>query len=227
VNWPWIYPCAPRLPDADDVEGHVNPDGDEQADDLLFVESFRNVTKVPRDFSKARKRPRPITDVTTVLVHQTAVTGGFGVSRRLLRQHDGDAAEARQARYRRTPYHGLYSPRDRASIVQWPAWVYGYHGNGANRYSVGWAYDGKLPGDELDAEGARESLRHFVECMREAGAPLLYVEAHRQHSDQRGGDPGEQIWREVVRPLFDELGLEERPTHTTGPGLELPNSWRE
>lgn len=226
-----IGPTA--LTDEDRVEGHHNPDDDgtgELLDDdegMLFVETFRTITSVPRGFSRGRKRPRPLSMVHTVLVHQTAVGGGFGLSERLLEQHRGEVFAARQARYRDTPYHGLYSPTDRASIVQWPAWVNSFHGNGGNNYSVGWAYDGKLPGDVLDLHGARSALRHFVTAMREAGAQLRYVEAHRQHSNQRGGDPGVGIWSLVVRPLLEELGLEERPEHVTGTGQTLPDEWRK
>ncbi|PRQ03220.1 hypothetical protein [Enhygromyxa salina] len=220
------------LGDEDKVEGHHNPGahgaGELEPDDegMLFVESFRNVTSVPRGFTRGRNRPRPLSLVTTVVIHQTAVGGGFGLSARLLARHQGQAFSARQDRYRDTPYHGVYSPIDRASVVQWPAWVHSFHGNGANDYSVGWAYDGKLPGDVLDLHGARSALRHFVTAMREVGVGLRYVEAHRQHSNQRGGDPGAGIWSLVVRPLLDELGLEERADHTTGSGLKLPSDWR-
>jgi hypothetical protein len=222
------------LPDEDKVEGHYHPHiegadpveaADDDDDSMLFVESFRTVTSVPRGFSKGRKRPRLLSTVDTVLIHQTAVSGGFGVSERLLARHRGEPFVARQARYRDTPYHGVYSPIDRASIVQWPGWVHSFHGNGGNEYSVAWAYDGKLPGDVLDLNGARSALRHFVFAMREAGASLRYIEAHRQHSNQRGADPGVEIWSLVVRPLLAELGLQERATHTTGSGLALPDDW--
>ena len=211
------------------VEGHEHPaEGDEDREDeadMLFVESFRTVTSVPRSFKKGRRRPRAVSTVTTVVVHQTDVEGGFGVSKRLREGHGGDVQAARRVRYRDTPYHGVYAPQDRASIVQWPAWAYTFHGNGGNREGVGWAYDGSFPGDELDAGGARAALRHFVIAMRDAGAPLRYVEAHRQHADDRGRDPGERIWREVVMALLDELDLELQPKRTTGGGRSLPSSW--
>lgn len=217
------------LPEEDRVAGHVNDDDDDPyvGDDagMLFVESYRNVTSVPRKFEKARTRPRSLADVDSIVIHQTAVAGGFDVSSRLLEHHRGDAFAARQARYRDTPYHGLFSAKDHASIIQWPAWVHSFHGNKANATSVGWAYDGKLPGDELDIPGARAALRHFVIAMREAGATLRFVEAHRQHAAQRALDPGVQIWTQIVRPLLPELMLEERAARTTGTGLALPHEW--
>jgi hypothetical protein len=206
-------------PDFDD-----RPDDDDEAG-VIFVETYRSISVLPRGFEKARKRPRTLELVDTIVVHQTAVAGGFDVSARVLDRHNGHEAEARQSRYRETPYHGLYSPKDKASIVQWPAWAHTYHGNKANATSVGWAYDGRFPGDELTLPGARAALRHFVRAMRSAGAPLRYIEAHRQHSANRAGDPGPEIWSRLVRPLLRELDLQERATRTTGTGLTLPPDW--
>lgn len=221
-------PAVAELEAEDRVEGHVNDDGEGlDADDvgMIFIESYRVVTSIPRGFEKARKLPRALELVDTIVVHQTAVAGGFGVSQRLLERHRGHECEARQTRYRQTPYHGLYSPKDKASIVQWPAWAYTFHGHKANATSVGWAYDGQLPGDELALPGARAALRHFVKTMRAAGAPLRYIEAHRQHSADRAADPGVEIWSLIVRPLLAELGLQERAKRTTGTGLALPPDW--
>jgi hypothetical protein len=229
-GWLGNYSAAVHeLDEEDRVEGHVNNDSDDdphEADDagMIFVETYRNVTSVPRGFEKARARPRSLVDVDTVVIHQTAVGGGFAVSKRLLEQHR-DECLARQVRYRATPYHGLFSPRDRASIIQWPAWAHTFHGHKSNATSVGWAYDGMVPGDELDLVAARAALRHFVTAMREAGASLRYVEAHRQHSADRALDPGVEIWTKLVRPLLAEVGLEERAEHTTGTGLALPAEW--
>lgn len=213
--------------DAEDrVEGHVNTDDSDAGDDdgVLFVETYRNVTNVPRGFAKARPRPRSLAAVDTIVIHQTAVGGGFAVSKRMVDQHR-DEFRARQVRYRDTPYHGLFSPRDRASIIQWPGWAHTFHGHKSNETSVGWAYDGALPGDELDLLGASAALRHFVTAMREAGVPLRYVEAHRQHSADRALDPGVEIWTKLVRPMLAQVGLEERSTRTTGTGLALPADW--
>lgn len=227
-GWLHNHSAAVHVLDQEDrVDGHVNADDDsDEGDDagMVFVETYRTVTNVPHGFEKARKRPRSLMGVDTIVVHQTAVGGGFAVSKRMLERH-GDEFRARQIRYRDTPYHGLFSPRDRASIIQWPAWVHTFHGHKANTSSVGWAYDGKLPGDAIDLLGARAALRHFVIAMREAGAPLRYVEAHRQHAAQRALDPGVEIWTQIVRPLLADVGLEERSARTTGTGLTLPADW--
>lgn len=211
----------------DQDESHCNPDEDDEgnADEptVEYIESFRTVSQLPDGF-KGRRVRRDVKDVVALVVHQTAVSGGFGVTRASV-ERSGSELLARLARYRSTPYHALYSPADRASIVQWPLWAHGYHGNRSNAYSIGWSYDGRFPGDALHVDQARQSLAHVVSVAREVGAPLQYVEAHRQHSAQRGGDPGLEIWRDVVLPMLPALGLSMRPTHTTGDGLPLPDAW--
>ncbi|NJK30963.1 MAG: hypothetical protein HC927_00365, partial [Deltaproteobacteria bacterium] len=117
--------------------------------------AIASAADLPEDF-KGQLVPRPISSVDTLVVHQTGVLGGFGA----------ESAEARRQRYRKTPYHVVYSPRDRASHWQWPIWAWSYHGHCLNAKSIGWAYDGLLsegsPSNALDVEGARESLRHAV-----------------------------------------------------------------
>lgn len=189
---------------------------------LRFEEGMRRET-LPESF-KGKDTRRDVADVDTVVIHVTDVAGGFGVSPQQVAAAGGDKGRARRARYEHTPYHAVYSPRDRASILQWPVWAYSWHGDGANRTSIGWSYDGAFPGDRLDVEGARASLRHAVEAYRAAGAPLRFVEAHMQHSAERS-DPGVEIWTQVVRPLLRELGLEERPEHVTRDGKPLPAAW--
>jgi hypothetical protein len=192
---------------------------------VRFSHEGLELAKMPASFTKGRKTPRPITNVDTIEVHQTAVKGGFGLTASQLAAAGGDPVVARAKRYQGTPYHAIYSPTDRWSRIQWPPWAYTWHGNGGNSYSIGWAYDGGFPGDVLDVEGARASLRDIVKRLRAAGVPLKFVEAHRQHSADRAGDPGREIWSRVVVPLLAELGLEERRTHTTGSGNPIPDSW--
>lgn len=192
---------------------------------VRFSHEGLELQTMPASFTKGRKTPRPISGVDTIEVHQTAVKGGFGVTTSQLAAAGGNLVAARAKRYQGTPYHAIYSPADRWSRIQWPPWAYTWHGNGGNRYSIGWAYDGKLPGDSLDVEGARASLRDLVTRLRAVGVPLKYVEAHRQHSADRAGDPGREIWSRVVVPMLGELGLQERRTHVTGSGSPIPDSW--
>jgi hypothetical protein len=159
---------------------------------------------------------RRIATVESVLVHATAVAGGFALAHYQIKAAGGDL-EALLARYRETPYHGVYSPRFGLSVVQWAASEYTHHGNGANSWSVGWAYDGLFTTshlDELDVDGGREALRHFIEAQREQGVELKYIDAHANHSN-KPFDPGPQVWRGVVLPVAADLGLEVRPSFVT------------
>ena len=152
--------------------------------------------------------------------------GGFGVTARQLARFEGDPdAEqlARVARYKKTPYHGIYSPKSKVSVVQWPVWAYMYHGHKSNRYSLGWAYDALLPEDPLDASGARESVRHLLAYAKSQGCEIRHIEAHAQHSN-KPRDPGAGIWREVAQPIAREFGLT-FTDRVTGKGAPIPASW--
>ena len=168
---------------------------------------------------------RDVKNIDTILVHQTAVGGGFGVSSSQIAKA-GSAEAARAKRFQETTYHAIYSPKDQRSRIQWPLWAYTYHGNGANKYSIGLAYDGKFPGDVLDVEGFERSLAHVVTRARQAGAPIKYVEAHRQHWNQRGADLGQEIWQKAIMPMLGPLNLQQRRDHVTGSGLTIPDSWQ-
>lgn len=198
---------------------------------VQLLETWQDVPQpLPAGHKGSTRRVRDPARVSVLLVHQTAVRGGFGVADRQvawLPDHiprAGREQVARQIRYRTTPYHGVYDPRSRCSIVQWPVWAYMWHGNGGNADSFGWAIDGRYPGDDLDVDGARESMRHAIDAARRQGARLERVESHRQHSADRGGDPGAEIWREVVLPVAAECGLAVT-TRVTGSGRVNPGSW--
>jgi len=198
---------------------------------VQLVESWQDVPRpLPAGNKGSTGRQRDPARVSVLLIHQTAVLGGFGVTKHQLAavpEHLPPAEReqvARQTRYRSTPYHAVYDPKSRVSIVQWPVWAYMWHGNGGNIDSVGWAYDDKIPGGDLDVDAAREALRHVIDAARRQGAELARVESHRQHSSARGGDPGAEIWRGVVLPIAAECGLV-ASTRTTGSGRVNPAAW--
>jgi hypothetical protein len=95
---------------------------------------------------------RDLDTITTIGIHHTSVKGGYGIAKKVkakaLAKEGGktiiginDDLTLRMKRYENEPYHGVYSIRDDASIIQYPAWMYTYHGNRMNSYSVGWAID--------------------------------------------------------------------------------------
>lgn len=176
---------------------------------------------------KGRLSPRELAAIDTVVIHQTDAGGGFGLTARQLSAQREDYQAALAKRYDETPYHGVFSPRTSdvgrkfaspgVLFLNWPAWAYTFHGHGSNASSVGFAYDGKVPGDVIDVDGARQAFADFVEQVRKQGAPLRYVEAHAQHSSDRHGDPGDAIWQQVILPTLPGLGLTVR-RRTTGTG---------
>lgn len=231
---------------------------------ITLLDDWRSGQRCPWRPVKSKRRwlARSVASVDTVLVHATGVLGGFGVSEAQARDAFGSIAPierlaaladykargalyhvlkeeadrvARLARYRETPYHGLYSPRDRASVVQWPATDFTYHGNRPNAVSVGWAYDGSfkpLAADEveeldrpLDVEGGRESLRHLIRAALEQGCPLRRVSPHAQHAN-KPHDPGARVWLEVVEPVAFEFGLAIDVDWVTGNGRDEIYRWR-
>lgn len=216
---------------------------------IVLLDDWRSGQRCPWSVTGSKRRwpARSASGVDTVLVHATGVLGGFGVSvaavhDAVLRTQGPDASPdlpaarvvARLARYRKTPYHGLYSPRDRASVVQWPATDLTYHGNAPNRVSVGWAYDGKFTPsehDDLDVEGGRESLRHLIRAAIEQGCPLRRVTPHANHAPPpkhaKPHDPGPRVWLDVVRPVAEEFGLELANEWTTGGAKPWALRWME
>jgi len=180
-------------------------------DAIRTVEDWAG-TPFPADFKRARsKSRRDPADVTVFLVHQMAVL--FGLSdRQIAAQPESLPTEerrrlARQARYKHLPYHGVWDTQSRVSIAQWPVWLHTYHAHGGNSASYGWALDGAYPGTYLDVEGAQASFAHNLEIAQQQGAKITHVESHAQHAASRGGDPGREIWHEVVIPVARERDL--------------------
>lgn len=114
---------------------------------------------------------------------------------------------------------------------------YTFHGNGANRRGIGVSLEAVLPGREEDRRARHDEvdeafiangqrlLRLAVNTTREAGAPLTHLTAHRCYSPRRRGDPGEAVWRQIVVPLADELGLEVDYGFAEAGGRPIPTAW--
>ncbi len=202
------------------------PSADSVIAPMRKLEYWSELTSLPNPLPYKGKKGvwRTPSEVVSIVVHQTDVLGGFGAK-------DEDALIKR---YRPLSYHGLCSPKLRASLVLWPVNAYTYHGDGGNRLGVGWAYDGKFEdrkssNDTLDVELAKQSFAHFVEVCRKQGAALKWVEAHRQHNKDRARDPGHEIWSQVIMPLLGPLELEIHPDYTTKTtkthGMPLDPKW--
>jgi len=192
--------------------------------------------------SKTRK---PAT-VTTLCVHQMAVK--FGVTGGRVRywtkmiakleqlvqdlyqfqelqvRESPEAAEAFARRIAlhermcRIPYHyAALLNGDRLKIN--PPTQYTYHGNGANKRSLGLAVEGLYPGlessrkkkhhdlDDFMIETVRGLFRLAIMEAKAAGMPVTKVTAHRVFSGGRTGDPGEAIWEEIVLWAITEFEI--------------------
>jgi hypothetical protein len=176
----------------------------------------------PPWFKGKRNTRREPADVTTVMLHQSAVAGGFGAA----------DLEARAARYAGTseskpgtPYHYIYSPRDHAVCAIWHPELYSWHGDGGNAPSWAFCVDGKYPGDPLDRAELAAAFVLAVQHAASVGFAATKLEAHRQHAAGRGGDPGPEIWP-VIEIVAGAMGITPTLTRTTGDGQPIPASWR-
>lgn len=114
---------------------------------------------------------------------------------------------------------------------------YTYHGNGSNSASIGVSAEALLPAlergrkskhTEVDAafiETNRRLIREAVTHSRAEGAPIDNITAHRCFSGTRTGDPGESVWREVVKPMASELSLDIDYTLRRSKGRPIPKEW--
>jgi hypothetical protein len=190
---------------------------------------------------------RKAEDVTTIVVHQTAVE--FGVSSRAVDAAGGDVELARARRALDVACHAM-AFRQGYYVAAHPLLAYVNHGNRFNATSLGLEIDGRYPGLEDDPstaaredlqttwggdpselteatiKAARAALRWLVEEARAAGCPIQYVVAHRQSSDSRRSDPGQGIWREVVlKYAVAELGLIAKRESPWREGRPIPVEW--
>jgi len=117
-----------------------------------------------------------------------------------------------------------------------------YHANGLNGTTVGIEIDGNYYGidgkentfwaagggphhltqEQIDA--AKDAIRFIVREVESNGGKIEAVFAHRQSSNQRQGDPGSEIWKQIGLWAQDE-GLNNNPGFTVGSGMPLPVDW--
>ncbi len=179
--------------------------------------------------------------VNSVTIHQTACI--FGPLNNLVARHRRALGVA---------CHALSFGMDRTVVLANPLRSYVWHGNGFNRYSLGYEIEGHFSGllddprttprrEDLETmwngktptkmttdivETACEGLRLLVELGRLEGMPIEYLDAHRQSSGTRRADPGQGIWRDVVLGYaLPVLKLKLRPHRKIGTGRPIPLAW--
>ncbi len=112
-----------------------------------------------------------------------------------------------------------------------------FHGNGGNGPMIGTSLEGNYPGlaknrkakhDDMDdfvIETGRATLRLAHKKETENGSDLGLFNAHRVYSAGRLGDPGEEYWREIGKPMAKELGLEINYEFKHGSGNHICREW--
>jgi hypothetical protein len=181
---------------------------------------------------KGRNRKRDPADVDTIVLHQTAVK--FGTTR-ANREKYGERL-ALHRRFYKTPYHCIALLNGDVlwnNDVDW----YTFHGNSSNATSVGVAVEGSFPGleskrkpshhtiDEHVAATVRAALLVTVRKCKEQGSTICLLQAHRNYSAGRRGDPGEQLWRLNAVPLREACHLQTNFIVARGGGRTIPREW--
>lgn len=205
----------------------------------------------PGGKNKVRKRGRSVVmrnpaDIDTIVIHQTAVE--FGVSRRAIANAGGDVELARARRALDVACHAM-AFRQGYFVAAHPLLAYVNHANRFNATSLGMEIDGRYPGltddpstvpreDLLTTWGgepteltnttmgaAFAALRWLVEEGRALGCPITKIVSHRQSSDNRRSDPGEEIWRRLVLASASKLGLVVVRESPWNQGRHVPTAW--
>lgn len=212
--------------------------------DYVYPGGKRKVRTVDRQHSVPFMRDPKTVDA--IVIHQTACE--FGVSRAMAKRF-GNVETARAHRALDVACHAL-AFRNGYFVAAHDLRVYVNHGNRLNARSLGLEIEGRYPGlmDDPDTvaredlrttwggeptvltdktvETARAALKWLVEEGRKYGMPIKYIFAHRQSSDHRRSDPGEELWKRVVLDYaVAELGLETMPETRWRQGYSIPKEW--
>lgn len=189
---------------------------------------------------KGRVVRRDMRKVTGITIHQTATP--CSVAPYQVRAAGGDEDLALARRALGVACHGMAFRRGFYALANPLDW-YVNHGNEFNPDCLGLEIEGRFPGLLADParttwggapteltpellEAAKACLRHLVEEARAAGAPLEWVNAHRQSSETRRSDPGEEPWRELVLGYaVPVLGLKVNNALVRGSGRPIPLAW--
>lgn len=119
--------------------------------------------------------------------------------------------------------------------------------NGFNAGSVSIEFAGNHPNRSLsedpsdwwypkDRKNDPALRQHLTQEQAAAGRALMahlqangirMVLAHRQSDDQRGNDPGPDIWGAVGEFAVRDLGMDHDPDETVGDGKPIPQHWKD
>ena len=186
-------------------------------------------------------------EVHTIVVHQTAAE--FGVSKRAIAKADGDIELARARRALDVACH-VMAFRAGYFVAAHDLTVYVNHANRFNSHSLGLEIEGRYPGlmddpstvaredlkttwggnptilTDQTVDAACRAIEWLVNEGRDQGMPIEFIASHRQSSDTRRSDPGEEIWRRVVLDFaVAEMGLTAMRDSPWREGRPIPTEW--
>lgn len=186
--------------------------------------------------SKSHPGPRPISQITGIVLHQTACRMSPGAWKNV---HAHAGVDQNGVAYQ------IYDWRDRVN-----------HGHDFNATTVGIEFEGHFEGiqgaawthwvpvagpndppipaarrvpmipTKAQIESGRYLIVEILQWAQENGGEIKHVFAHRQSSDQRQGDPGSAIWKALGLWAQEEFGLTDGgPGYVIGTGLPIPEAW--
>ncbi len=138
---------------------------------------------------------------------------------RLASPEETAARIALHERFWKVPYH-VVGLRNGDILLNNDFLSYTWHGNYINDEAIGLSAECNLPGlaknrksshtkvSEFWVETNRKAFTVAYELGMEQNLPIKAVRCHRQASDRRLADPGEDYYRLVLRPMAEKHGLE-------------------
>jgi hypothetical protein len=187
--------------------------------DLAAVQVFDVTKEHELNPMKAKRTPRALSGITTILLHQTGIK--FGVTKSALEKFGMRTALHRRF-YDVACHVAALTNGDVLYVNPWERYV--LHGNSSNRFSIGIEIEGLysgIVGDPKTVAGggtpnsltptsiaaARRAVKFSVEEGRKLGCPITQIAAHRSFHGSRVSDPGQEIWKEVALWAVAELKL--------------------
>ena len=174
---------------------------------------------------------RDAADITGICWHQTACL--FGASPAAVAAAGGDWRLARDLRALAVPAHATVF-RDGTIVIAAPLRAHLWHGNALNASTIGIEIERKGEADPMPDVQVAACLYlagWLVEAAAAEGCRIVDAWGHRQSHGGKPGDPGPEVWRRVVIPSSEALGLTRtihavpRSTPRGRDGSPIPRAW--